>query len=85
MDNFSLTTFPSQIKEHTKCGASSSLSQTLVESMAMKLVQVHPIFQFLLFPFPFAFPHLCVFQLPTFNGTDKALEVLPPPNEALPA
>ena len=49
-----------RIEECTQCGASSGSSETLGESMAMRLAHVLQIFW--LFPFPF--PRFRVFQLP---------------------
>ena len=62
-----------QIEECTQCGASSSLSMTLGESMATRLPLVrYYIFQFFtflfLFLFQFPFPCFHVFQLPPWSA-----------------
>ena len=60
-----------QIEECIQCGASSGLSETLGESMAMRLAYILHIFQVVsipvsvpISPFLFLFPHFRIFQLP---------------------
>ena len=57
-----------QIEECTQCGASSGSSETLGESMAMRLAHILQIFW--LFPFPFPFPRFRVFQLPVGGASE---------------
>ena len=62
-----------RIEECTQCGASSGSSETLGESMAMRLAHVLQNFWLIPFPFPFPFPfpRFRVFQLPALHVATK--------------
>ena len=64
-----------RIEECTQCGASSGSSETLGESMAMKLAHVLQIFWLFPFRFPFPFPRFRVSSCPCCPTLDKFHDV----------